>query len=176
MPTTVYCTGKMTKWIGKLPKPEAGPDPNDTWNIDLIKVEGRQWLLAVHHPTCFTLLFSGVRKSQMKDFASIFHARWVEQMEFEGLLFEQLPAGFLQQPLLLQSSNNNQRNLGIMRTKREHFKRFDYREVINEPNIHLSITARLNKRIHLIDSGKFHPPTEMANYMLSRTLNSFDSN
>ena len=166
----------MTKWIGKLPKPEVGADPADTWNIDLIKVERRQWLLAVHYPTCFTLLFSRIRKSQMKDFAGIFHSRWGEQMNFEGILFEELPAGFLKQPLILQSSNKNRRNLGIMNEKRDHFNWFDYREVLDEPNLPQSISADLNDGMHLIGPDELHPRTEMANYMLSRSLNSFDSN
>lgn len=68
----------MTKWVGQLPKPEPETDPNESWNIDLIKVELRRWLLAFHHSTCYTILFSGIRKSQMKGFAKIFHARWVE--------------------------------------------------------------------------------------------------
>ena len=176
MPTRLHCTGKMTKWIGKLPKPEPGTDPSNSWNIDLIKVEGRQWLLAVHYPTCFSLLFSGIRKSQMKDFAGIFHARWVEQMEFEGILFEKLPAGFLHQPLILQSSNNNRRNLGIMNEKRDHFNWFDYRELLDEPNLPQSISADLNDGLHLNGKDGLHPRTEMANYMLSLSLNSFDSN
>ncbi len=166
----------MSKWIGKLPKPEAGTDPTDSWNIDLIRVERRQWLLAVHYPTCYTLLFSGIRKSQMKDFASIFHARWVEQMNFEGILFEKLPAGFLNQPLILQSNNNNRRNLGIMNEKRDHFNWYDYREVLDESNLPLSISDNLNNVIHSNGKDWLYPKTEMANYMLSRSLNSFDSN
>jgi|GEM_PF-5203346 len=159
----------------RVPKPEAEADPHDSWNIDRILVERRQWLLAVHYPTCYTLLFAGLKKSQMKDFASLFHARWVAQMEFEGILFEKLPAGFLHEPINLRSSNNK-RNLGIMNDKRDYFNWYDLREVMDEPNLTQSICATLNDGIHNMGKGTIHPLTEMSNYMLSRTLNSFDSN
>lgn len=109
----IFCTNKMSKWLGSVkPIPQFSLKEN-FWNANLFKVERKNWLVCVHSPTTYCLFFPEIKKSELFAFEPLFYARFLEQLQYEGIA-EELPSSISTSPIHFYKTNNNKRAIGIL--------------------------------------------------------------
>ncbi len=116
--TTIFCTKKLEKLIGKEHIGEVASEntPLGNWNAHVFPIQGRKCLILVNDQTYYPLLFIDILKKDMLNFHDLFFERFVKQIQFDGINFE--PAFIFKMKAALNPTfhrtNNNRKVLGTI--------------------------------------------------------------
>ena len=85
---TVFCSTKLSKLIGlktRLPSLSL-----DNWNGHLFTLQGRKCIAFVHKETFYSFVLFDILKNDLKDFKQIFMSHFLEQLQDDKLLTNEL--------------------------------------------------------------------------------------
>ncbi len=105
----------MAMWLGTAQALPENPALENTWNANLFKIERKNWLICVHTPTAYSIVFPEIKKADTKQFELWFYPRLSEQLHRDGIEPELISA-YPSSPLVFFKTNNHSRTIGIMTT------------------------------------------------------------
>lgn len=111
----IYCANKMSKWLREVKPLPLVANYQNSWNANLFKVEGKNYLLCVHNPTAYCLLFPEIKKADTKNFKNWFLCRLTDQFSFDGI-DPALATSFPVEECGFFKTNNQRRTIGILTT------------------------------------------------------------
>lgn len=117
--TTIFCTNKLAKFIGKV---EQTPQTNLTvstlgdWNGHLFFLDGKKCLMFVNNQTYYSIMLFCILKKDLKNLRAIFIERFIEQLTHDQLMEPDDPRRIKEDfgPLVLARTNNDKSTIGVM--------------------------------------------------------------
>ena len=110
----VFCSTKLSKLIGlktRLPSLSL-----DNWNGHLFALQGRKCLVFVHKESFYSFVVFDVLKKQLIEFKKVFTDNFLEQLENDNLLFDEVRTVIVRdfQNLQLSTTDGDKSTIGYL--------------------------------------------------------------
>jgi hypothetical protein len=117
--TTIYCSNKLQKWLGRLDSRQASEGSNfqlAEWNGHLFYVHRKKCLAITNNQTFYTVFLPDVVKKDLKGFQALFYERLTQQLYYDAIITSKDQSFIEDQlgPLTLAKTNSDRRTIGVM--------------------------------------------------------------
>lgn len=154
--TTIYCSKKFGDFLGteKFTTAEALPENKfGNWNGHLFFYARQKHLMLTNNKSYYVLIFTGIKKVDLKDFESLFVQRLIDQLVYDNII-DNSDALLIREKLLpiqFARTNNDKKAIGTLNEFIFQFKvQCDYSDMENQSVTY--INSKLNDT--LVGAGR----------------------